>query len=338
MEKYINKEDIESSVEEIIYKNLKELGQNENHIIKQKMKELENMYNQFAKQEEVESIKQFHDTTRFNTSRIDETLFTQYKSLKGREIDKIGRAKIIDDMYNKILEIINILKEETNINYAIYFDSGGRIYRSYIDSIPSKMLKLDNTKNSVKHQMQIQASNFKKWATVKSQKRAVDVTDHFNAFIATLQDTYNGKPQLPNKKVNKGHIAEAFERHLQNMHNSLIYSNNEELSSTYDWTVDEAWKLVRASLGNDPWYTGGDVGNIQVKSLFAGDRTVTSYATIEDTFNFLEYLLKENESDDVLRRKASEAFSVLYNKVDNVINESMEMTVQEIVDDIFGKS
>lgn len=54
---------------------------------------------------------------------------------------------------------------------------------------------------------------------------------------------------LQQAAYNRGHIAEAYERYLQ--------------QSGTDWA-----KIFEESTGNLPWYAGGDVGSTQVKSLF----------------------------------------------------------------------
>ena len=327
---------VEQPVENVIYQNLKDIREKKNKTIMQNMKELRIMYNEFLKETEVGEAIQFHDTNRFKQSNFDSSLFKKYHTLHKLHIDKVGKAKNIERMYHKILDIVNEIKDDVSINYAVYFDKGGKIYRSFTEEIPSKALKLNTAQSSTTYEMQIYAKVFKEWAMVKSQKRALDVTDHFNTFLKTLEDTYNGPTPLLDRSspINKGHVAEAFERHLQNAHSSLIKQNEGSLPAEYDWTVDEAWRLIRISLGNDPWYTGGDVKNIQVKTLFAGDRRVTTYNTIEDMFNFLEYLLKGNTSEEVLRRKAKEAFNVFYNKVDDALEKALEQTAEEIVNDI----
>lgn len=332
---YVDKQQL-SEVENVIYQNLKDL-KTENSSLNKKIKELKAMYLQYAEEERIEEQIQFNDPNRFNTNKIDSSLFQNYVSLKKKVIDKTNKAIIINNMYHKILEIVNELQGETDIKYAIYFEVKGHTYRSFMGDIPTKFLKLNTTKSSAKYEMQIYAAKFKDWATKQTKngqmKNTMDITAHYNTFVKTLQDTYNGKSQIPNYIINKGHIAEAFERHLQQVHGALTETNGQEIGNAYDWTVDDAWRLIRISKGNDPWYTGGDVNNIQVKSLFAGDRTITSFSTIEDMFNFLTYLEKGAFDDEALKRQAKEAFNVFYNNVNQELNQALEMTKDEIIEE-----
>lgn len=323
-----------SEVEEVIYQNLKQL-KTEGSSLNKKIQELKVMYFQYAKEEEINGRIQFNDTNRFNANKIDSSLFSQYVSLKKAAIDKTKKVAIINDMYHKILEIVSELQGETAIKYAVYFDAGNKVYRSFVGELPSKLLKLDTSGSSTKYQMQIYAAKFKEYAMKMSKngqmKNNMDITGHYNVFMKTLQDTYNGQHSIPNTIVNKGHVAEAFERHLQQDHAGLVEINGQSIEAVYDWTVDEAWRLIRVSRGNDPWYTGGDVNNIQVKSLFAGDRTVTSYSTIEDMFNFLTYLEKGGNDEVTLRRQAKEVADVFYNNVHDEFDRALDLTVDDIV-------
>lgn len=344
MGKIVTKE-VLSPVEEAIYQNLKQLKTKDSPL-NIKIQELKAMYLKWAEEEKKDELIQFNDTNRFNTKNFNSDLFKSYIGLKRRNIDNTNKAAIINDMYHKIQEIVDELQGNTiHTKYAIYFHAQGKTYRSFVEDIPVKFLKLNNSKSSTSHEMQIYAAKFKDYAkkiySNGQMKNTSDITSHYNTFKKTLQDTYMGKSKIPNKIINEGIIAEAFERHLQQMHQELIYSNgktlNDNIGAKYDWTVDEAWRLVRASTGNDPWYTGGDVKDIQVKSLASGDRKVTGYKTIEDMFNYLTYLERTSIDDVTLREQAREAFNLFYNKVGDELDSAAKLTAEEIIKDFIMK-
>lgn len=61
---------------------------------------------------------------------------------------------------------------------------------------------------------------------------------------------------------NRGHIAEAFERYLVELKKSQSLEPDDESIRRY----------LNESVGNLPWFAGGDVGRTQVKALFSSDR------------------------------------------------------------------
>ena len=340
-----NKEEVIQILKDNIYNILKNEESEQSKLLKKEFNELKIIYEKYSKEEESElySDIKFHNTTVFNKNNFDPSLFKKYRVLFETRKNKIDKPKIIDDMYKKIINITNILSGRTDLHYAIYFREGEKIYRSYLEGdIDVKNLTLTGQNEiSAKHRLSINNTKFKKWAMAKSQNRALDVTEHYNEFLSYLQKTYKGKIKIPsNQGINEGHIIEAFERHLYNEHNSLVKQNKGEMKSLgkYDWDEDEPWRLLRISMGNDPWYTGGDVENIQVKFLNKGqsERQVTTFNSIEDMYNFLNYLINDNEGlkDEDFKRRAEQTAKLLYNKVDEEINNYANKTAEEIIKNI----
>lgn len=314
-----------SEVEQIIYEALKDF-QNEESFLSIKLKELQKIYNQYASN----NNSTYHDVRRFGFLRG--IADSEYKMLNREKIERQS-AKIIDDMYNLVIEITQkLIGQKESLNYAIYFKKDEKVYRLMQNDINLELLNLSKSNQS----MRLSAGAFKKFAN--QQRQTADITAHYNTFVNVLKETYRGTDPLPNKIVNDGIIAEAFERHLQNVHKGAL--NGEEdisIESGYDWSVDEAWRLIRQSRGNDPWYTGGDVGVTQVKNIGRGNVRLTSFSTVEDIVNFLFYLGQEVKDDNLLRQQAKQAFQVLYNEANDTINHEINLTAEEIIEEIFGK-
>lgn len=102
-----------------------------------------------------------------------------------------------------------------------------------------------------------------------------DITQNSNKIFSLIQektaDMYNffflNQGSRPKGRINRGHLAEAYER--------LLYARlaGREAPSYYD--------ALKQSLGNDPWYIAGDVGDTQVKAFFdKNDRAIASYSSI----------------------------------------------------------
>lgn len=267
----------------------------------------------------------YHDKRRFGF--LQEIASSQYRILQRAKIEQ-EQTYVIDQLYDMVIEITSLLtKKEKPLDYAIYFTSSdGKIYRTHQNKLDLMYLNISKSNQS----MRLSASAFKK--AMLEQNQAVDITEHYNVFMGVLQQTYNGQTKLPNSKINAGVIAEAFERHLQNIHAAALSSGGDiSIEAQYDWTVDEAWQLVRQSLGNDPWYTGGDVGMTQVKNIGKGNVRLTQFNTIEDIINFLMYLGEEQYDDDTLKQQAKEAAQVLYNEANDVAAEGTNQTIDEFL-------
>lgn len=178
-------------------------------------------------------------------------------------------------VYEACNSLINILlSREQTIQYALYYvDGKGQVRRLGIDKFTrsnfvqsSKMLRLS-------------------LARVKKQEDEQDQTlsKHYRNFYDVIKKTYNGT--IGKDRINEGHIAEAFERHLQNLHTEYPYEDKNDINIT------ETWEYMRESLNQSGWWTGGDIGNIQVKSFF-NDSTIrlSSINSLEEVGNFLLWI------------------------------------------------
>lgn len=106
-----------------------------------------------------------------------------------------------------------------------------------------------------------------------SQAAALDdesaVMELMETHVAQMQASFftSQKGGFKGSRINKGHIAEAYERLRQSR------VNGDSKPSFYG--------LVEESLGNDPWYISGDVGDVQVKTfLDNNDRQIATFGSI----------------------------------------------------------
>lgn len=107
---------------------------------------------------------------------------------------------------------------------------------------------------------------------------------------------------------NRGHIVEAYERFLKANPKSTIHQDSSQFKQYFE-----------ESLGNLPWYAGGDVGNTQVKSLFADSTkyneqsvNVASIKSIVGLMNELLTLLNMSSTGE------------LQDRVKNLINDDLQ--------------
>ena len=296
--------------EKIIYEQLKEM-QTENTLLNNKFKELKKLFEQYSHKTE---LHKYSEASAY---------FRHLNSIRS-EAEEI---KILSQLKEKVEEITMLLTKNTDeLNYVFYFtDKKGHIYRSKMTKIPLKYMEIDNSSG------QLQIAKTALTNKLRESKTKQDVTAHFNTYLKTLQDTYRGQT-FPNKRLNYGIFAEAFERHLNNVHAGALASNQDiSIESGYDWTVNEAWRLVRQSLGDDPWYTGGDVGGSQVKNISSTSTRLTKQSTLEDIISFLLYVGQPYQNEQVLLKQAKEAARILYNEANDVVKQGIDtMTDEEL--------
>lgn len=176
---------------------------------------------------------------------------------------------------------------------------------------------------------------FEEWEKELKEDAVSRVIDaHFQQFFNILQESYNGT--LPTPTISYGRISEAFERHLQFQH-GINGTNLTEIDAFKTDTVSrgEAWRLVRASLGNAAWYTGGDVGNVQVKSIMRGSRGITNYNTLQDLTMYFESLLNLSlEEVDTAAEKAFQIFTQQESEVDETLFKEVEEEGYKMTEEI----
>lgn len=256
-------------------------------------------------------------------------VLNRYYSIK---VSSISTAQL-KNLYEKCEKVVNMLlgkSEDEAIIYAIYYqDSNGKIRRVTTSKLYTKELRTSVSNE----QLRLTATKESIATLKKHQISNLEVDAHFDQYLEVLNKTYKGKGSLPNQRLNRGKIFEAFERHLQNYHGELINNSDSDQIAAFqgeEINAWEAWEEIHLSMGNDPWYTGGDVGNIQVKSVIAGERGITSFQTIEDVINFLTYLSKSEDDIEVL---VDQAYKIFKQKEEHESFDFLsEMVENDIVD------
>lgn len=254
----------------------------------------------------------------------------------------------LEKLYMQCSQIIqqNILNTEKTLEYSIYYkDEDGKILRLKIDKLNEKALGSSEFSKGITITRSAFAEVYAKELNEarKNQKQVEQVTQHYNDLKRLLEKGTSNFNKKTTKKsripINEGNIAEALERDLiEREHGMNITSHN--------WTSAEAWNAYRVALGNDPWYTGGDIlskiFNIQVKSFmslktskFSGMITVTNFNTLEDILNYLVSLLNVNSQN--LEKRVEEAYKVFMQKEDNTIDrvaQSIGKTSDELLKEL----
>ena len=204
-------------------------------------------------------------------------------SFKGFKTNATAQLKF--EVYEACNHIIDILlNRNTSLNYAIYYtDENHIVHRMGMETMNEKAIAKHSTSVVNVYRSQIRELQD------KEEQNILALNKHYLTYHNIIKLTYKGI--IGKGAVNEGHIAEAFERHLQD-NDSSYFIDPLSFKDTSHFDIDEIWQNVRDSLGNAGWWTGGDVGMTQVKAMIGKSSKVrlSRVKTIEEVANLLIYL------------------------------------------------
>ena len=172
-----------------------------------------------------------------------------------------------------------------SIAYAFYYN--GERYTT--DTISAEWLT-KNSKGELRLNLDTAIQDIKKNFGSKSLLALNNIFNrHYSSYLAAISGTYKGV--LGHGRLNRGHIAEAYEAHLAEHHSAAYQLLNVPVESAIDkmvaaleinenpeayWSthesIEEAWIHIRGSLGTQRGTVAGDVGRFQVKQGFSGNQ------------------------------------------------------------------
>lgn len=191
-------------------------------------------------------------------------------------------VSIIKELTDTEQEVIANAKNSENNVYQMYMDNlireAGAFYNDIVKQIQNLLKEarqehIGNDRDS-KLDASIQAINDQN----KVEKIIEQHQENLRQFLYSNQNSSS----LSKNQINRGHLAEAFER---------LYQAHKDANPN-EPNIDYA-KAVEDSLGNDPWYKQGDVGSKQVKSFFdRNNRQVASFSSLKSLCNNLIVVLE----------------------------------------------
>lgn len=254
------------------------------------------------------------------------------------------RLAQMQELYDIENEIVGKMLGLPSLTYAIYYrDSDGNIVRIKVSHITDAATILSFNPNALSLTGNTIAAAFAK--EIEQAKADTEyfknLNTHYSALTAILQRTYRGKNF--SSRVNKN-IPEAFERDMV----AFPHDDDPSTFSKHTWSVSEAWRYIRASSGNAPWYSGADVlskmANIQVKGFTKEGRAVnkngkenpffrltglTSLRSLEDIANLLVNLL--NTSAATIEARVEEIYNLLnQDNWENNVELLMEKDIEKL--------
>ena len=197
------------------------------------------------------------------------------------------QIKKISMQIRKLLSPFIQLNTYDSIGYVFYYNG----QRFVADEIKEEWL-IKGSKGSLSIDLEKATSDISKTYSANAQSALRDIFNkHYASYLAAISGMYEkhtGYPlgaKVKGAKLNRGHVAEAYESHLASHHSavyqllnsldidsiaskSIVATEIKELKA--DWwasheSPDGAWIHIRGSMGTQRGTVAGDVGRFQVK-------------------------------------------------------------------------
>lgn len=176
------------------------------------------------------------------------------------------RLNEMKELYHIENEIITKMLGLPSLVYSIYYkNADGNIVRIKTQNITDAAASPFGKNNLMLSNIDVSSAFQSELEKIEQQKDYLNALNaHYSVLETILQNTYKGKNYQ--SKVGKN-VPEAFERDMV----TFPHDDDPSTFSKHAWTVEEAWNYIKASSGNAPWYSGGDVlskmFNVQVKGF-----------------------------------------------------------------------
>lgn len=223
-----------------------------------------------------------------NSQNINE-LLTAYKSIQ----------QISMKLRKMLSEYVN-LEVYDNISYAFYYNGK----RFSTDNISASWLTV-NSKGELRLQLDKAAESLSKDLQDEARLKIQEIfSQHYQNYLAVvsaayLEETgYELGKKIKGSKLNRGHVAEAYEIHISEHHpqayrllnevNKLdsvmekmsivqqLQNDTDEGNGTWHETANEMWRHIRSAMGTQRGTVAGDVGRFQVKQGFSSNSNAYS--------------------------------------------------------------
>lgn len=256
----------------------------------------------------------------YQKNLIAQTKLTKRSTLFGL-LEGKGNKIIVDNDTDKQLIVNNILEgyhltseilqdlgfiDKVTYTYT-YIDSKGQFHRAGDMILDVSSVKLEAASRGRGYSLRMNSSAVQAQIAAKSSGSETDalINLHFQKFAEPyFQYEANNNTDW---KINKGVLAEAFERHWENMQHSLNNDNSqfEKNSIGNDLeSIGERWWMYRLSSGSAAYYTGPDTLYAQVKNANASliDNVNTVLNTMDAIIRLFEDTLNIQNIAEHLER------------------------------------
>lgn len=201
-----------------------------------------------------------------NRVRWSQLIHDSYSIVNIKKDQQQNLIKAIVDAYEGILEILAEIKIIDKVSFSLSYISDEYQYVRLNGELSLENFSLQKTAQSKgkKYAIRInQASLKKQIEAAKQEENFQRLNSHFQNYVQMFRD-YEAAQQNGTKwKINKGVLAETFERHLERQGGNQLFNDIDFESKGRRWT------MYRQSSGSDPFWTGPDTKYAQVKTTKA---------------------------------------------------------------------
>ena len=215
---------------------------------------------------EIKKVSSIIEMGKNNKIRWSQLIDTSYSIVDIQRGQQKQLTEAIVDTYKGILNILAEIKIIDKVSFSISYISDNYQYARLDGDLSLKNFSLQRTAASkgAKYAIRInQASLKEKIEEAKRNENFQKLNSHFQNYIQMFRDYEAQQINGTRWKINKGVLAETFERHLENQGGTQIFNDADFESKGRRWT------MYRQSSGSDPFWTGPDTKYAQVKTTKA---------------------------------------------------------------------
>lgn len=244
-------------------------------------------------------------------------------------IQKGQQEQLTEAIINTYKGILNILAEIEiidKVSFSISYISDNYQYARLDGNLSLENFSLQKTAKSkgAKYAIRINQATLKQQIEAAKQKENFQrLNSHFQNYIQMFRDYEASQVNGTRWKINKGVLAETFERHLENQGGAQSFNDIDFESEGRRWT------MYRQSSGSDPFWTGPDTKYAQVKttkaSLISNVDTVVN--ALYGMIQIMKHPDKLNEEilNNIFKQKNVE------NEIDSMAWDTLDDTARAIL-------
>lgn len=242
----------------------------------------------------------------------------------------------------RLLSAFINLEVYDSINYSLYV-KGQRVALEHLDL---KWLSKSTSSGELKLKMAGALNALEEEVKDEYTEQVNKIFNHHYAvFLQAIQGTYNGT--LGKGALNIGHVAEAYESHIEEHHpqeyrvlnnisksgadlstlDKMMIAFAKDTDAVKYWDshegIGKAWIHIRNSLGTQRGTVAGDVGRMQVKQSKDGSRIrLARFNTLQEGLTLYSAIIGEEPAETVAK------------KIAEYISEPVKQVSAQVIDNI----
>lgn len=275
---------------------------------------------------EIKKVSNIIEKGRNNRIKWSQLMDNSYSIINIQKGQQEQLTEAIINTYKGILNILTEIEIIDKVSFSISYISDNYQYARLDGDLSLKNFSLQRTAKSkgAKYAIRInQASLKEKIEEAKRNENFQKLNSHFQNYIQMFRNYEASQINGTRWKINKGVLAETFERHLENQGGAQLFNDTDFESEGRRWT------MYRQSSGSDPFWTGPDTKYAQVKttkaSLISNIDTVLN--ALYGMIQIMKHPDKLNEEilNDIFKQKNVE------NEIDSIAWDALDDTARKVL-------